>query len=784
MSTITSTGTSMSAASAAARYIGQSVTRKEDQRLLTGHGQYVDDITLPGMLHAAFLRSDIARGSITAIDLDAARALPGVIAVFTWSDFHGGFGPAWHAMLGEELQVPPPLAITDVRHVGDPIAIVVATSRYIAEDACDLIEVDIDAGQAVVEFSTAQADTDNVVHAGWGLQSNAMMAVPFTPMSPDLDQAFADAEHVVECTVRQNRYICVPMEGRGIIADYSLGRDELDLVCSCQSVHETRNFFSRYLQIPESSVRVSARDVGGGFGQKMFAFREECAVVLSSKLLGRPVKWIEDRRENLIAAPHSRNEQGVVRLAIDSDQIIQAITIDHVGDVGAYPACPAVINPQLLPGPYKIPRLGFSMNMVWTNTMGKGAYRGPWMFETTAREMAIDNAARVLDIDPIELRRRNLLAEADLPFTSPGMQVFSEITPLETLEQALTMLDYEAFRAEQVAARLEGRLLGLGCCVYVEPTSMSGPTLATEGATIRVESSGRVVAFLGTTSHGQSVETTMAQVVADTVGVRYEDVTVVQADTQSTPYGPGTGGSRTAVIAGGAARQAGEVVRDKIIQIAAHQMEADPADLEVSNGTVSVKGTPARSMTVKEVADHAYRFADQLPVDLGPGLEATVRFKPTRFPTWSNATHLCVVEIDRDTCVPRVLRYIVSEDCGRMINPSVVEGQIFGGVVQGMGGVLLEDFVYDANGNPLTTTFMDYLLPTTTEVPEIEVGHIETESTTNPGGYKGMGEGGAIGAHAAVANAVGDALAHLGVRVTATPLGPDDIHRLLLAVEA
>ena len=769
------------AASPAARYIGQSVTRKEDQRLLTGHGQYVDDITVPGMLHAAFLRSDIARGAVTRLDVGAARELPGVAAVFTWSDFHGVFGEGWHAMLGEELQVPPPLAIGDVRHVGDPIALVVATSRYIAEDACDLIEVDIDATQAVVEFSTAHLDTDNIVHAGWGLVSNAMVVQPFTPMSPDLDQAFADAAHVVECTVRQNRYVCVPMEGRGVVANYSTGRDELDLACSCQSVHETRNFFSRYLQIPEANIRVTARDVGGGFGQKMFVFREECAVVLASKLLGQPVKWIEDRRENLIAAPHSRNEQGVVRLAVDDDQIIQAITIDHVGDVGAYPACPAVINPQLLPGPYKIPRLGFSMTMVWTNTMGKGAYRGPWMFETTAREMAIDHAARRLNIVPIEFRRRNLLAKSDLPFTSPGLQEFTEITPLETLEQAITMLDYPAFRAEQAAARAEGRLLGLGCCVYVEPTSMNAPTLATEGATIRVESSGKVVAFLGTTSHGQSVETTMAQIVADTVGVSYEDVTVVQADTQSTPYGPGTGGSRTAVIAGGAAREAGEVVRGKIVQIAAHKMEANPEDLEVSQGIVAVKGTPARSMTVKEVAALAYRFADQLPEGLQAGLEATVRFRPARFPTWSNATHLCVVEIDRDTCVPHVLRYIVSEDCGRMINPSVVEGQIFGGVVQGLGGVLLEDFVYDSNGNPLTTTFMDYLLPTTTEVPEIEIGHIETVSTTNPGGYKGMGEGGAIGAHAAVANAVGDALAHLGINVTSTPLGPNDIHALLVA---
>ncbi len=768
----------------AARFVGQSVHRKEDRRLLTGHGRYVDDVTLPGMLHAAFLRSEVAKATITHLDATEARQHPGVVAVLTWQDFDGRFGEAWHAMLGEQLQVPPPLAVGDVRHVGDPIAVVVAESRYVAEDACELIELDLEPADPVVDFATAARDTESVVHGAWGLASNAMVEVPFTPMSPDLDDAFAAALHVVECTVRQHRYVSVPMEGRGIVASWAAGRDELDIVCSCQGVHETRNFFARYLQIPEASIRVTARDVGGGFGQKMFVFREECAIVLASRLLGRPVKWIEDRRENLVAAGHSRNELGTVRLAIDADQVIQAITIDHTADVGAYPPCPAIIDPQLLPGPYKIPRLGFAMSMVWTNTMGKTAYRGPWMFETTAREMAIDHAARTLGIDPVELRRANLLSSADLPFTSPGGKQFDEITPLETMEQALELLDYDAFRKEQAAARDEGRLLGLGISVYVEPTSMNAPTLATEGATVRVEASGTVVVHIGTTSHGQSVETTMAQIVADTLGVDYDDVTVVQADTQSTPYGPGTGGSRTAVVAGGAARAATLAVREKVLAVAAHALEAASEDLEIEAGAVFVTGTPARSITMKEVAAAAYRFADQLPAELSAGLEATVRFRPTRFPTWSNATHLCVVEIDRDTCVPRVLRYIVSEDCGRMINPTVVEGQIFGGVVQGLGGVLLEDFVYDGDGNPLTTTFMDYLLPTTTEVPEIEIGHIETDSSTNPGGYKGMGEGGAIGAHAAVANAVGDALAPLGIDVLATPLGPNDIHRLMVAAGA
>jgi len=366
-----------------------------------------------------------------------------------------------------------------------------------------------------------------------------------------------------------------------------------------------------------------------------------------------------------------------------------------------------------------------------------------------------------------------------LPFTNPAGEVLQEITPLETLEQALEMLDLDAFRAEQAAARAEGRLLGLGVSCYVEPTSMAAPTMATEGATVKVEASGRVVAFLGTTSYGQSIETTMAQVVADAMGVAYDDVTIVQADSQSTPYGPGTGGSGTAVRAGGAARGAAEVVRDRALALAAHMLEAAADDLEIAAGVISVRGTPGRSKTLAEVAKSAYRMAHELPPELDSSLEATVRFRPERLPTWSNAAHVCVVEINPKTFVPHILRYIVSEDCGRMINPHVVAGQIYGGIAQGIGGVLYENFVYDDAGNPLTTTFMDYLLPTASEVPDIELGHIETLSTTNPGGFKGLGEGGAIGSHACVANAVGDALAHLGIRVAKTPLGPNEIFELM-----
>jgi carbon-monoxide dehydrogenase large subunit len=773
-----------SSAGRAARWVGKSVNRKEDQRLLTGHGRFVDDVRVHGMLHAAFVRSEVASATIDSIDARAALALDGVVAVLTATDFEGRYTPVGHAMLGGELLVPAPLADGDVRHVGDPIALVVATSRYVAEDACDLVQVALTPREPVVDYRRAAADTEHVVHAGWGLESNVMMAVPFTPMGPDFSGALRDAKHTVSRTVLQNRYLCVPMETRGIVVDYVPGSDEFDIYCSCQGTHGTRNFLARYLDVPEARIRVSARDVGGGFGQKMFVFREECAIVLAAQRLGRAVKWIEDRRENLIAAAHSRNEQGTVTLALDDDGTIEAIAIDHVADVGAYPVAPAAMDPLLLTGPYRIPNMGFASTLAWTNTMGKGAYRGPWLFETTAREVAIDQAARQLGIDPVEIRRRNMVRRTEQPYAMPSGHVLRDVTPLETLEQAIEMLGYEDFRASQAAARAEGRLVGLGISCYVEPTAMSLPTLATEGATIRVESSGTVVAFLSTTSHGQSIETTMAQLVADELGVDLDDVTIVQADTQSTPYGPGTGGSRTAVVAGGAIREASRVLRERIQQVAAHLLEADPADIAIEDGEAFVSGVPSVRHSLGELATAAFEAAETLPAGADLGLEARARFRPSQLPTWSNATHVCVVEIDRDTCIPEIKRFIVSEDCGPMINPRVVEGQIFGGVVQGIGGVLLEDFVYDHDGNPLSSTLVDYLLPTITEVPAIEVGHIQTPAMTNAEGFKGCGEGGAIGAHAAVMNAVADALAPLGVEVTTSPLGPADIHRLLIAAEA
>ncbi len=764
-------------APAAGRFVGQAVRRREDPRLLTGHGSYVDDIDLPGMLHAAFVRSDLARGRITRLDVDAARAMPGVIAVLTAAELNSGHGSMQPTMFQSDPPLSPcaplrPLAETDVRFVGDPVALVVAESRYVAEDACELVEVDYEPLPAVVDAQLAADETTELVHPELG--SNVAQRVE-SPPNPELDAAFDSAAHVVTETLVQHRHANVPMETRGVVASYTPATGELGVWISTQNPHEVRQTAARFLGVPEQLVRVQMADVGGGFGQKYFTPRDELTVIAAAHHLGRAIKWIEDRRENLLASNHARADRVTVRLALDEEGHLLAAHLDHTEDCGAYPVGgTGGIGPfaaMLFPGPYRIPKLGFRSTGVWTNTCGRGAYRGPWMLETVAREEMMDLAARSIGMDPLELRRRNCLRTDELPYTTAGGMVLEHVTPSETLEQAVELVGYDAVRAEQAADA--GRLLGIGIGLYVEPTSMASGNLGVETATVRVLPSGTVTVHLGTGSHGQSVETTMAQVVAEYLGVELDDVVVVQGDTASAPFGGGTGGSRTAVVAGGAARDASLVVRDKACQIAAHLLEAAPEDLDVEAGRITVRGTPTRGVALADVARVALNAPLELPPGIAPGLEATVSYQAPPI-TWSNACHACTVEVDPDTGTVEVLRYVVSEDCGVMINPMVVEGQIAGGVVQGIGGVLYEHFVYDDDGNPLTTTFLDYLLPTAAEVPTIEFGHIETRSPT-PGGHKGMGEGGAIGSPPCVFNAVADALARRGVTVTEQPLTPSRI---------
>ena len=756
----------------AARFVGQSVKRREDPRLLTGHGRYVDDVNLPGQLHIAFLRSEVASGTIRSIDTTAARQVEGVVAVLTARDVNAGSGPLWTTMLGPDAAGPPlrPLAEDDVRFVGDPLAMVVATSRYVAEDALELIEVDIDPRPAVADLEDAMADGAPVVHPELGPN---VIVEPW-PENEEVRQIMSEAPHVVTRTFAMTRTTNVPMETRGMVASWDPHGD-LEIWPATQSPHEIKSFASRVLHVPEHRIRVHMGDVGGGFGQKMFPTREEACVLLAAKAVGRPVKWVEDRRENLIAANQARHEIATLSVAVDDDGRILAATCDLLDGVGSFPpgggpGGGGALVAMLFTGPYKIPKTGFGCRIVFSNTCGKAAFRGPWAVETIAREQMMDAVAREIGMDPIELRRRNIVHQEDLPYTLASGLVFDIVTPSENLEQAAEMLDWQAFRAEQAAAQAEGRYLGVGLSVCVEPSAVGMGPLGTDRATIRIDSSGKVEVAIGTGSHGQSLETTIPQVVAEHLGCALEDVVLRQGG--DTPYGFGTGGSRSAVIAGGAAQTAAVSLREKVLRIAAEMLEAAPEDLEINDSIVSVRGTPSAAVSLTAVAGSVYLNPASVPQGVDPNLEVSASYTPPTTFTWSNACHLCVCEVDRDTGFVRILRYLVSEDCGNMINPMVVEGQIAGGVVQGIGGALFENMAYDPEGNPLATTFLDYLIPTAADVPDFQYGHIETPSAAL-GGFKGMGEGGAIAAPAAVANAVNDALAAMGApAVTQFPITP------------
>jgi aerobic carbon-monoxide dehydrogenase large subunit len=765
----------------AARWVGERMARTEDQRMITGHGRYIDDLDEPGMVHATFVRSTVARGRITGLDVSEARESPGVIAVLTAAEVNSRAHLS--ARMPGDLTPRRLLADGDVRYVGEPIAIVLAESRYLAEDAAELVSVDIEPADPVVTAGQALAEGSPRVHPE--LPGNLSGLVPAADL-PGLDSLFANAAHVFTETFDQHRYVQVPMETHGLVAEWDPWTGQLELVISGHGVHAPRLLYSRLLGIPEDDIRVIMGDVGGAFGQKISPTREEQAIVTAAVILGgRPVKWIEDRAENLISGGHAREESLEITAATDERGVLLAAKANHVENVGAFPngtnGQKAGFSGRMFPGPYHWSGPGsvaYSGQAAYTNTCGVCAYRGPWMMETTGREQMVDVIAQKLGIDPLEFRRRNVIARSELPYTNAMSMVYQGVSPAECLEQAAELIGYGQFREDQEQARAAGRLVGIGLSLYIEPQ----PGLAdggAEAATIRVEPSGKVNVYMGTGSHGQSIETTMTQIVADEMGVNIEDVHFVQGDTASTPYGRGVGGSRTAGIAGGAAHVAGAAMRERVLAVAGLMLEIDPGDLEMTGSVARVKGDPdSKGVTLAEIAAAAYLISPgALPPGTELGLEISKRYKA---PDWmySNACHAVTVEIDRDTGMVAILRYVISEDCGQMINPNVVEGQIAGGVVQGIGGVFYEHMRYDEAGNPTTTTFMDYLLPTAAEVPDLEYGHVVTPALT-PGGHKGLGEGGAIASPAALLNAVRDALAPLGISVTEQPLTPDRIMELI-----
>ncbi|OLC16704.1 MAG: dehydrogenase [Candidatus Rokubacteria bacterium 13_1_40CM_69_27] len=774
--------------------IGAPLRRREDLRFLTGQARYVADLEVPRMLHAAFLRSPHAHARLVGIDAAPARSAPGVAACLTGEELHRHVRPLRAPSRMKDYRPTdfPALALGKVRHAGEAVAAVVAESRYAAEDALDLIEVEYAPLPAVAEAPAAMAEGSPLVHEDAG--SNVLLSRAFA--QGDVETAFRGAAAVVGDRFRFHRHAGVAIENRACLADFDAGRGALTLWTSTQIPGIVRDALAELLALPAQSVRVVAPDVGGGFGVKTVLYPEEIAVAVLARRLGQPVKWVGDRREDLLSSTQAWDEIIDAELALDAEGAIRGLRARVVADVGAYSIYPWTASIEViqvvsfLPGPYRVPHYRAEAFGVATNKAPMGPYRGVGRpVAVFVMEALLDRAARRLGLDPLEVRRRNVIRSGELPYRSPSGIVWDSGSFAECLERAAEVAGYAGLRQEQERARAAGRRLGIGLGSYVELTGVGsaipvspGADIATgtEGATVRMEPGGGVTAIFGLACHGQGHETALAQVVAAELGVKVDDVRVLQGDTGLSPHGTGTYASRSAVLGGGAAILAARAVRDKALAIAAHQLEASAGDLEIAAGVIGVRGVPDRALTLAQVTAAAYAGTKRLPKGMEPGLEAT-RFYDPYLGTASNATHLAVVEVDPSTCAVRVLRYVVVEDCGRIINPLIVEGQAIGGVVQGIGAALLEELVYAADGQLLTATLMDYLVPTAGDVPAIEVHHVERPSPTTLGGFKGVGEGGTIGAPAAVANAVADALAPLGIEITELPVTGERLFRLLAA---
>ncbi len=786
------------------RLIGARIPRNEDPRLLRGLGCFVADVNPPGVLHAAALRSPHAHARIRSIDPARARALPGVHRVLTAADLGPVNQPTPLLIPHPALTAPRtqrPLAADEVRYAGELVAFVVAEDRYVAEDAAGLIEVAYEPLPAVTDLEAALRDGSPRVHA----EVPGNRAARLVQTVGDPDAAFARAAHVFRERLYIERSCGSPIEARGVVAEYDPRAGALRAWISTQAPLPLKNGLARIFGLPEFKVEVIAPDVGGGFGTKIMLFYpEEVLVPYAAIRLGRPVKWIEDRLEHLTSASHERGQLHEVEVATDAAGQILALRDRFLHDAGAYTPYGIIvplITATQLPGPYRLRHYHVAFDVVYTNKVMVTPYRGAGRpHGAFVMERMIGRIARELGLEAAEVRRRNFIQPDEFPwdvgltFQDGGPTRYDSGDYPKGLALALDAIGARDFRARQAAARAEGRYLGLGLACYVEGTGI-GPY---EGAHVRVEPSGQVFVATGLTTQGQGHPTTFAQIAADALGCDPADVTVVTGDTSRFNWGAGTFASRALVTAGNAVGIAARKVREKALRLAAELLEVAPQDLEVASGAVRVRGVPSRQLTLgalatvanpiryaygKEAAEAALRLVKPrqgavLGEDEEPGLEARGYYAPPQA-TFASGCHAAIVEVDAETGVVRFLRYVVQHDCGTLVNPTIVEGQIHGGVAQGIGGALYERLVYDASGQLLAGTFMDFLIPTAVEVPEIEIRHLETPSPLNPLGVKGVGEAGAIPVPALVAEAVEDALAPFGVRVREMPLTPSRILELI-----
>jgi len=759
-------------------YVGAALSPREAKKLVLGRGSYVGDLTAPGMLHAAFVRSPHAHARILRIGAGAASRQPGIVAVLTGHDLARvtaplRIAPPIEGLLPMEM---PTLPTDKVRFVGDLVACVIGEQRYQVEDACALVDVAYAPLPAVVDPEHAQDSglplVDETIPANRAYQGVFAHG--------DVAAALGAADQVVAARFHQGRQTHVPLEPRGCLASWQPGEETLTFWHSTQIPHPMRSALAARLGIAESAVRVITPDVGGGFGQKIPLYREELATAAASRLVGRPVRWIETRRENLISSLHAREDIVDVRAGVKSDGTIVGVDIRILTDFGAYAYFPAnymarVVG-MMVPGAYRLRDYRYAITAVLTNKCPAGPYRAPMLICSWVTEGTIDAVARALDLDPVAVRRKNMLAESDLPYTTATRLVYRSVYPRDTLERALEAFDYEEARRSRDDARAAGRIAGIGVATYIEPNTYGSEFYKTAGiagsghdaAIVRIEPSGAVSAQIGVVSQGQGHLTTVAQALADALAVPIEKVRVQSGDTAAAPYGMGTRGSRGGVVSAGAALGAARIVRQKLLRIAAYLLEAPLDDLELVDGAIRVRGTPASSLTIAQLAQKAYFAPTELPPGMEPGLEATYAFDPPAL-TFSSGTHICRVEIDPETGALTIPRYTIVEDCGRLLNPRVVEGQLHGATAQGLGGALLEEVVYGADGQNLSATLLDYAMPTAALMPPLEVEHLERPDPNTPLGMKGMAEGGVMGASAAISNAVADALAPLGAAAGRQP---------------
>jgi carbon-monoxide dehydrogenase large subunit len=765
-------------------HVGRSLKRREDERFLKGRGAYVADVQRPHTLHLAVVRSPHAHARIRAIDLAAARALPGVVAVVTFDDIPE-LGRPIPMRMNERGQMQRylqrPLARDKVRYVGEPVAAVVATDRYLAEDARERVRMDYEPLPAAIDTRTAAEPVAPLLFEAEG--TNVVAA--FTVTSGDVDQALRGADLVVHETFYVQRHAGVPLETRGALADWDAGRGVLSLWGMTKVPHVNRRILAEHVGLPEHRVHFLSTDVGGAFGVRGELYPEDVLVALLALRTRRPVRWIEDRREHLQAANHSREQHHEVTLGLSRDGTIAGLHDRFWHDMGAYVRTHGATVPNntaaYLPGPYRIPHYRAEAVCVVTNKTPAGTYRAPGRFEATfVRERIVDMAARALKMDPADVRRRNLIpAEAmpyDLGTSTHGSAVVYDSGDFPALfAWALDQVGYADLRRQQAEARRHGRHLGIGLAYVVEKSGL-GPW---ESARVLVDGTGDVVVHTGTPSVGQGVETVFAQVCADVLGVRYEDVTVRHGDTDALPDSVGAFGSRGTVMGGNAVLGAAERVRDKIVAVAARVLEAHPEDLELRDGAVHVRGVPDRALALREIA-RAASTSRALAAGAEPGLEALHYYEQGGKMTYGHGLHVAFVEVDADTGMPRVLRYAVVYDVGRAINPMLVEGQLVGGLAQGLGAALSEELAYDADGQLAAGTLMEYALPAAADMPPLQLWVREEDpSPTNPLGVKGAGEDGIVAVGGAVANAVADALAPLGVEVRALPLRPGRLRELI-----